>query len=152
MLKRNQLGRSMVEMLGVLAIIGVLSVGGIAGYRYAMIQHKVNQLFEDIELERVYAMEEMNKENPTGYVSETQNSGDFTIEFGCGVIGYNGKCIRLQFEINNTEMCKQFIKRAPENWIYLRAGYPTRYISLKTFDCSTNQIYLGFYDYLNNLY
>ena len=28
----NQSGRSMIEMLGVLAIIGVLSVGGIAGY------------------------------------------------------------------------------------------------------------------------
>ena len=26
-------GRSMVEMLGVLAIIGVLSIGGIAGYK-----------------------------------------------------------------------------------------------------------------------
>ena len=30
--KNDQTGRSMVEMLGVLAIIGVLSVGGIAGY------------------------------------------------------------------------------------------------------------------------
>ena len=29
--KSEQSGRSMVEMLGVLAIIGVLSVGGIAG-------------------------------------------------------------------------------------------------------------------------
>ena len=29
---KNQNGRSMIEMLGVLAIIGVLSVGGIAGY------------------------------------------------------------------------------------------------------------------------
>ena len=29
-------GRSMVEMLGVLAIIGVLSVGGIAGYTTAI--------------------------------------------------------------------------------------------------------------------
>jgi len=28
--KKNQSGRSMVEMLGVLAIIGVLSVGGIS--------------------------------------------------------------------------------------------------------------------------
>ena len=28
MLKNNQAGRSMIEMLGVLAIIGVLSVGG----------------------------------------------------------------------------------------------------------------------------
>ena len=31
-----QYGRSMIEMLGVLAIIGVLSVGGIAGYSKAM--------------------------------------------------------------------------------------------------------------------
>ena len=30
-MKNNQFGRSMIEMLGVLAIIGVLSVGGIAG-------------------------------------------------------------------------------------------------------------------------
>ena len=30
-MKKNESGRSMVEMLGVLAIIGVLSVGGIAG-------------------------------------------------------------------------------------------------------------------------
>ena len=38
-----QFGRSMVEMLGVLAIIGVLSVGGIAGYSKAMRKHKLNQ-------------------------------------------------------------------------------------------------------------
>ena len=37
-------GRSMIEMLGVLAIIGVLSVGGIAGYSKAMEKWKVNKL------------------------------------------------------------------------------------------------------------
>ena len=36
-------GRSMIEMLGVLAIIGVLSVGGIAGYSKAMEKFKVNK-------------------------------------------------------------------------------------------------------------
>ena len=35
-------GRSMIEMLGVLAIIGVLSVGGIAGYSKAMFVWKSN--------------------------------------------------------------------------------------------------------------
>mgnify|MGYP001077395332 CR=1 FL=1 len=34
--KNEQTGRSMVEMLGVLAIIGVLSVGGIASFFKAM--------------------------------------------------------------------------------------------------------------------
>ena len=36
-------GRSMVEMLGVLAIIGVLSVGAIAGYSRAMMKYKLNK-------------------------------------------------------------------------------------------------------------
>lgn len=35
-MKDSQSGRSMVEMLGVISIIGVLSVGGIAGYSKAM--------------------------------------------------------------------------------------------------------------------
>ncbi len=39
----NESGRSMVEMLGVLAIIGVLSVGGIAGYTTAMNSHRANE-------------------------------------------------------------------------------------------------------------
>ncbi len=36
-------GRSMVEMLGVLAIIGVLSVGAISGYSRAMMKYKLNK-------------------------------------------------------------------------------------------------------------
>ena len=41
--KFNEIGRSMVEMLGVLAIIGVLSVGAIAGYSKAMMKYKLNK-------------------------------------------------------------------------------------------------------------
>ena len=44
----NQNGRSMIEMLGVLAIIGVLSVGGIAGYSKAMMKFKINKTIEQI--------------------------------------------------------------------------------------------------------
>ncbi len=41
-------GRSMVEMLGVLAIIGVLSVGAIAGYSKAMMKYKLNKYSEQM--------------------------------------------------------------------------------------------------------
>ena len=41
-------GRSMVEMLGVLAIIGVLSVGAIAGYGKAMLKYKLNKQTEQL--------------------------------------------------------------------------------------------------------
>ena len=43
-----QCGRSMIEMLGVLAIIGVLSVGGIAGYSKAMEKFKINKTIQHI--------------------------------------------------------------------------------------------------------
>ena len=49
-IKKNESGRSMVEMLGVLAIIGVLSVGGIAGYRMAMNKHHANEWLNDFNL------------------------------------------------------------------------------------------------------
>ena len=43
-------GRSMVEMLGVLAIIGVLSVGAIAGYGKAMMKYKLNKHAEAVNM------------------------------------------------------------------------------------------------------
>ena len=43
-----QSGRSMVEILGVLAVIGVLSVGGIAAYSKAMEKINTDQLIVDI--------------------------------------------------------------------------------------------------------
>ena len=50
MTKNVQSGRSMIEMLGVLAIIGVLSVGGIAGYSKAMQKYRINKTIEQITL------------------------------------------------------------------------------------------------------
>ena len=41
-----QLGRSMVEMLGVLAIVGLLSIIGLYGYRKAMLQIKANDMWD----------------------------------------------------------------------------------------------------------
>ena len=44
--KKPQSGRSMVEMLGVLAIIGVLSIGGISGYTLSMRRYRANQVLD----------------------------------------------------------------------------------------------------------
>ena len=44
----SEVGRSMIEMLGVLAIIGVLSVGVIAGYGKAMRMWNSNQQKEQL--------------------------------------------------------------------------------------------------------
>ena len=52
-MKRNKMlqsGRSMVEMLGTLAIIGVLSIGGITSYSYGMNKYRANQTINDVNL------------------------------------------------------------------------------------------------------
>jgi len=46
-MKILQFGRSMIEMLGVLAIIGVLSIGGLLGYRRAVNNHQANVILDD---------------------------------------------------------------------------------------------------------
>ena len=48
--KIKSTGRSMIEMLGVLAVIGVLSLGGLAGYTMAMNYHRANETIHDVML------------------------------------------------------------------------------------------------------
>lgn len=45
-MKKSELGRSMVEMLSVLAIIGVLSVGGVVGYSVAVQRIRANNIID----------------------------------------------------------------------------------------------------------
>lgn len=46
----EELGRSMVEMLGVLAIVGVLSLGGVLGYTKAMAKHRVDATLNQVSI------------------------------------------------------------------------------------------------------
>ena len=69
----TQSGRSMVEMLGVLAIIGVLSVGAIAGYSKAMMKYRLNkqaeQLSTIINAVAIYGMQIKSNPVPEGSYS-----------------------------------------------------------------------------------
>ena len=54
-MKQFENGRSLIEMLGVLAIIGVLSVGGLSGYTMAMNRHRANQILDYVSRAAVLA-------------------------------------------------------------------------------------------------
>ena len=78
----NSFGRSMIEILGVLAIIGVLSVGGIAGYSKAMMMWKINKMQEEYSyllhgmLEHLDNLKYLNPTSETvGVVDVLQASG-----------------------------------------------------------------------------
>jgi len=80
--KTNETGRSMVEMLGVLAIMGVLSVGGVYGYGVAMKKHKANELLHRASmLASTVSAQIMTGKNPTTLDSFANSDlGTFTLE------------------------------------------------------------------------
>ena len=73
--KKLESGRSMVEMLGVLAIIGVLSVGGIAGYSLSMRRHRANGIVDTLSK---YALVVYNQ------CQQKVLNGDSSDVTGCG--------------------------------------------------------------------
>ncbi len=76
---KSQSGRSMVEMLGVLAIIGVLSIGGIAGYTMAMNRYKANELLNAASMASVMALSANGGkgiEDETDYSTLLPGAGD----------------------------------------------------------------------------
>ena len=48
MIHYNQSGRSMTEMLGVLAIMGIITYGAISGINYGMTSYNVNKFYIEI--------------------------------------------------------------------------------------------------------
>ena len=73
MYKNLEIGRSMIEMLGVLAIIGVLSVGGIAGYSKAMQKCKINKTVEGYSYLIAGLLEHIDDFRPLRYNNGTEN-------------------------------------------------------------------------------
>ncbi len=62
MKRKNISGRSILEVLGVLAIIGVLSIGVVAGYQTAIQRHQVNEI--------IYQLNMMAQECSREYISK----------------------------------------------------------------------------------
>lgn len=70
-------GRSMVEMLGVLAIIGVLGMMGILGYRSAMDKFRANDTLSELNLRAVtYAQKMENLQTPVTQIELTDIEGE----------------------------------------------------------------------------
>ena len=56
----NETGRSMVEMLAVLAIVGILSIGGIASFKIAMTKLRTNELLSEANKRAISVAEQIN--------------------------------------------------------------------------------------------
>jgi len=74
-------------MLGVLAIIGVLSIGGIAGYTMAMNKHRANELLDGGSKRAMVAMQQI----ALGYNAADVSFAEFT-----GEDGFTGSPVAIQ--------------------------------------------------------
>jgi len=78
MKKCNEFGRSMVEMLGVLAIIGVLTVAALSGYQKAMAKLNMNKIVSaTVDVLRDWAELNMTGKVPTQPFDSDVSSGPF---------------------------------------------------------------------------
>ncbi len=90
----SQSGRSMIEMLGVLAIIAILSIGGIVGFRLAMnyyrasqIAHEMNMMRTDAQIKIAQGTEELMLGEPYDPVNDSlghiQFNDAYLVDFDC---------------------------------------------------------------------
>ncbi len=130
-MKFNELGRSMVEMLGVLAIIGVLSVGAISGYSKAMDKYYWNRFIGGFTSLTVTAAEMCPKTKgekininqklyslldlPTGFRLDANKSLRYspTLGFDYGWYWCVDSLPHIEFFGANSEFCEKILQY---NW------------------------------------
>lgn len=78
-LKQSQSGRTMLEMLGVLGIMGIIMYGAIAGINYGMSTYKINQTYNEVQ-EAIQAIQDLYSWNrriyPTGEFTDKMCDND----------------------------------------------------------------------------
>ena len=79
----------MIEMLGVLVIVGVLSIAALFGFTYAMNKYKANETIHDVMLRasNVPMIDEYYQIRPTNYAFKFPDLQDELSSMGSGFTG-----------------------------------------------------------------
>ena len=101
-MRNRQMGRSMVEMLGVLAIVGLLSIGGLWGFGMAIARYKANEI-ENYILKCVTTS--YTKTMDVFYVGYCQNIFEEKIPLPLGLEKYSGPVVASDDPLSNDEDC-----------------------------------------------
>jgi len=115
-MKKQELGRSMVEMLGVLAVIGILSIAAIAGFSLAMNRYQANSLLDkatkyaSIAYSASLSAKALNKAfDPAEFKYEDQKIGTLNngeeLSLGHGAISTDG-VVTVVVTFANQEICR----------------------------------------------
>ena len=109
----NQLGRSMVEMLGTLAIMGILSIGAIVGYSYAITKYKTNNLINELNLRATIVSQQrlMGKEASLSEFTQPTNYPITAETFTPNPSAYFG----LRAQNLEKQICEMLVSEQPAN-------------------------------------
>ena len=113
--KENESGRSMVEMLGVLALMGVLAIAGVMGYRWAMDKYRATDTINEVNRRAIVHSTQLMS-------SGVLNASEFPLETRQG---YGTEATLLTgnqtgyFEISLTDVpggvCREILK---SDWVW----------------------------------
>ena len=81
----SESGRSLTELLAVLAIIGLLSVSSLLSFRHLMNKHKVNEIIHTINLSSVQILVNLTQKKMTS----VEEMNQFLMPYATSVQGYN---------------------------------------------------------------
>lgn len=146
----SEKGKTLIEILGVLSIIGMLSIGGLASYRYSLRKKLINDIVYVVDVTNMNILGEI--ENKTfSNVSEmdhfldnyTQIVGKYKISFYAIEDSFEEKKFGTNVEmLDNSnippEICKDLIlnmkNQYPIQSIDVRTGEKHKYIEAGTID------------------
>ena len=122
--KTAETGRSMVEILGVLAVIGVLSAGGIYGYSFAMDKYRANDIVNEVN-KRIQdtwhkyqdkplpdSFDEWPDTTPTGFPINIVSSGN-NLTFSVDVENVPNRVCQQVLNMNLNGFLAQMIRIVP---------------------------------------
>ena len=100
-----EVGRSMTEMLGVLAIIGILSVAGVALYSKAVTKHKANELIYEANKRATTVAMQLTAGRDTLSIGEFTDPSGYT--FGVEKNPYNANQFNITIDAVTSDICAQ---------------------------------------------
>ena len=115
----KQTGRSMIEMLAVLAIIGILSITALVGFTLAMNKHRANETIYDVMLRatNVPMIDEFYASKPSGYEFKFPGLGSTDGTKGTYYTMHTykdtGTAYRIEVQQVTDSVCKQILRLHP---------------------------------------
>ena len=109
--QKKQTGRSMIEMLGVLAIIGVLSIGAISGYKMAIRKYRTNELLHEVYKRAGEISIQLANGRAQPSIAEFPNNAEFGF-VNARVDNNDASRFFIEFNKPDPDICREILKRA----------------------------------------